>query len=125
MSYQKITLVGNLGKDPEMKTIGNDAMVCKFSVACNEKWKGGEHTEWFSVDVFGAQAEPCLKYLAKGRKVLVEGTLRTNEKDGKRYTSLRASRVVFLGDTAAAARGPSDVPADTSLSALDETEIPF
>lgn len=123
-AYQSVTICGNLGRDPEIRYIEGNS-VTGFSVAVNETWKDKsgqkqEHTEWFNVDVWGGQAEACAKYLAKGRTVLVNGTLRTREyeKDGekKRATSLRAHRVVFLGG------GPSEKGAP---AATDDTDIPF
>lgn len=105
MSYQKIIIEGNLGADPELRTVG-EGCVATLSVAVGEKFKGRngeqkEHTEWFKVQCWGKQGENCAKYLKKGQSVLVEGKNRTRayEKDGeKRYaTDLIADRVVFLG----------------------------
>lgn len=104
--YQRVIVVGNLGKDPEVKFLPSGMAVCSFSVATSRKWKEKasgelkEETEWFNVEVFGAQAEPCGQYLAKGRKVLVEGRMKTNieEKNGvkKYWVKLIADSVKFL-----------------------------
>ncbi len=122
--WHKTVILGNLGKDPEAFGSGDTAR-CRFSVAVNEKWKGGEHTEWYRVVVFGKQAGPCLEYLSKGSMVLVEGTMRTREHKEKYYTDLRAARVQFLDKKKDATRGAaskdtwdeesSDVPADDDL----------
>jgi len=94
MSFNKVILEGNLGKDPETRyTQGGDA-VCNFSVATTERWtKDGEKkekTEWHNIVIFGKLAEIAAKYLRKGFRVLLEGKLQTRkwEKDGvTRYTT--------------------------------------
>lgn len=105
-SLNRVTIIGNLGADPELKYTPASAAVCNFSVATTETWKdkGGEKqekTEWHRIVVWRDLAENCAKYLSKGRAVCVEGKLqtRTYEKDGiKRYTTeIVAHNVVFLG----------------------------
>jgi single-strand DNA-binding protein len=100
----KVMIIGNLGQDPELKTI-NGKSVCNFSVATSEKWtdKQGqkqEKTEWHRVTVWDKIAENCAKYLAKGKKVYVEGKLQTRswEKDGQKHyaTDISANTVQFL-----------------------------
>lgn len=97
MSAQ-IVVFGNLGKDPESRTVGADKVV-KFSVAVNHKRKDQESTSWFNVDVWGKQGDACAEYLHKGSKVMVAGSLeiRTYEKDGEKRTSadIRATQVDF------------------------------
>jgi len=104
-SYNRVTLVGNLGADPELKYAG-DRPVANMSLATTETWKdkGGqkqERTDWHRIVIWGPQAESCAKFLSKGRQCLVEGKIqyRTYEKDGqKKYiTEIQAERVVFLG----------------------------
>jgi single-strand DNA-binding protein len=106
MSFNKVIVVGNLGRDPEMRFTPQGTPVCTFSVATNErrKDKAGEMqdvTTWFRVTVWGKQAETVSKYLTKGRSVYAEGRLHVEEwtdKDGKqRYTlELNASDVRFI-----------------------------
>jgi single-strand DNA-binding protein len=106
MSFNKVIVVGNLGRDPEMRFTPQGTPVCTFSVATNEKRKdkAGEpqdFTTWFRVTVWGKQAETVSKYLTKGRSVYVEGRMHVEEwtdKDGKqRYTlELNASDVRFI-----------------------------
>lgn len=108
MSVNKVILIGNLGRDPELRyTQGGQAMT-NLSVATTRKWRNKqtnemvEETEWHRVAVFGQQAEHCNNYLSKGRMVYVEGRLRTrsyDDKDGiKRYsTEVIADTVQFLG----------------------------
>lgn len=96
MSFNKVILVGNLGRDPELRYTPQGTPVCSFSIATNEKKKdrAGETqdvTTWFRVTLWGRQAETASQYLAKGRPVYIEGRLRTEEwtdKDGKTRQSL-------------------------------------
>ena len=79
--YQRLVLVGNLGRDPEMRYTPNGTAVTSLSVATSRKYTTAdgqqkEETVWFRVSVWGKQAEPCNQYLSKGRKVLVEGWCR-------------------------------------------------
>lgn len=106
MSFNKIIVIGNLGRDPEMRYTPQGTAVCSFSVASNERRKDRQGlqqdvTTWFRVTVWGKQAETASKYLSKGRSVYVEGRLHAGEwtdKDGKpRYTlEINATDVRFL-----------------------------
>jgi single-strand DNA-binding protein len=85
--FQKVTIVGNLGKDPEMRYTPSGQPVTTFNVATNRTWKGenGEtqkETTWFRVSAWGKRAESCNNFLHKGSKVLVEGRL-TPSQNGK------------------------------------------
>lgn len=96
-SVNKVTIIGRLGRDPEMRS-----GVCKLSVATDYKAKSGEeHTEWHRVTCFGKTGELADKYLSKGRQVYIEGRLQTSsyEKNGeKRYsTEIVANEIKFLG----------------------------
>src|SRR5262245_54442705 len=84
MSFNTITIVGYLGRDPELRYTPQGTAVCNFSVATTEKRKNArgemeEHTIWFRVTTWGRQAEVANEYLAKGRQVYVEGRLRLEE----------------------------------------------
>lgn len=106
MSFNKIIVVGNLGRDPELRYTPQGNAVCDFSIATNEKRrdKSGEMqdvTTWFKVTSWGKQAENASKYLSKGRSVYIEGRLRLEEytdRDGKTRFSLEvtASEIQFL-----------------------------
>lgn len=141
-SVNKAIIVGNLGKDPEVKYTTGGQAVANFSVATSDKWadKSGEkqeRTEWHRIVVWGKTAENCAKYLKKGRSVYIEGRIQTREwadKEGqKRYTTeIVASMVQFLGgkgDGAAsdpesdAAEPKSAQPA--SSKAVESDDIPF
>lgn len=120
----KVILVGNLGKDPEVRFTPGGQAVANFSVATNEAWtdkdgKKQERTEWHRIVVWGKQAELCGQYLTKGRQVYLEGRLQTREyeKDGqKKYsTEVVANQVVFLAGDKGKAKAddfgsPDDVP---------------
>lgn len=106
-SVNKAIIIGNLGKNPEVRFTQSGQPVCNFTVATNERWtdKGGqtqERTEWHRIVVWGKQAEHCGQYLTKGRSVYVEGRIQTREwqdKDGKKNytTEIVATNVTFLG----------------------------
>ena len=74
--YQKIIIIGNLGRDPEMRYTPEGNPVTSFSMATSRRFGEKEETTWFRVTVWGKQAESCNQYLFKGSKVLVEGRLR-------------------------------------------------
>ncbi len=103
----KAILVGNLGRDPELRTTPNGQSVVNFTLATSETWtdKSGERverTEWHRIVAWGRTAEMCAQYLSKGRTVYVEGRIQTREwedKDGnKRYTTeINANTVNFIG----------------------------
>ncbi|MGE5215895.1 MAG: single-stranded DNA-binding protein [Chloroflexota bacterium] len=107
MSVNKVILIGNLGKDPEVRFTNSGRAVARFPIATSEVWmdQGGsrqERTEWHNIVVWGKQGESCGQYLAKGRQVFVEGSIRTRSYDDKtgtkRYvTEIVAQRIRFLG----------------------------
>ena len=108
MSVNKVILVGHLGKDPEVRFTNTGSAVANFSMATSDVWndrdgKRQERTEWHNIVVWGKQGELCGQYLAKGRQVYVEGSIRTRSFDdkttgAKRYvTEIVAQRIQFLG----------------------------
>jgi single-strand DNA-binding protein len=102
----KVTLIGNLGADPEMKYTAGGTAICKFRIATTEKFKDREgnqqeRTEWHRIVAWAKLAEICGQYLSKGKQVYIEGSLRTSswdDNDGnKRYmTEVNARDVQFL-----------------------------
>ena len=145
--YQKLTIVGNLGRDPEMRYTQSGQAVCSFSVATNRRWTGSdgqqqEETVWFRVSTWGKRAETCNQYLNKGRLVLCEGRLTVDRETGEprvwqdqngkwrasyemtafevKFIGQRGDSSSFSGDsnTAPAAAGSAD-------SGMTEDEIPF
>src|SRR6185295_10326990 len=107
MSFNKITMVGNVGRDPEFRRLSDGAVVCNFNVAVNEtaRDKGGAPVSsptWFRVTVWGKQAIVCAESLKKGSAVYVAGRLKPKQwedKTGERHVSLevKASDVRFFG----------------------------
>ena len=107
MSFNKIILVGNLGRDPELRYTPQGTPVCNFTLATNERRKdrAGETqdvTTWFRVTLWGRQAETASQYLTKGRPVYIEGRLRVEEwtdREGKaRHTlEVHATDMQFIG----------------------------
>jgi single-strand DNA-binding protein len=123
-------LVGNLGADPEVRTIPGGHTVAKFSVATKDSWtdKSGERqerTEWHRISVWGKTAQICGDYLGKGKKVHIEGRLRTNEWQDKetaqkRYsTEIVADRVLFL-DRRPGSSEQTELPEPPSSGGYDE-----
>lgn len=105
-SVNKVILVGNLGRDPEVRYMPNGEAVCNFSIATTENWKDKsgvkqEKTEWHNIVMYRRLAEIAGEYLKKGRSVYVEGRLQTRkwEKDGvTRYsTEIVADQMQMLG----------------------------
>ena len=86
--YQKIIVIGNLGRDPEMRYMPDGTAVTSFSIATNRRWTDRntgqpvDETTWFRVSVWGRRAEAANQYLAKGNRVLVEGRLRPDPATG-------------------------------------------
>src|SRR5262252_7121838 len=107
MSFNKITIIGYLGRDPEIRHTPQGTPVCNISVATTERRKNVEgeyedHTTWFRVTLWNRQAELANEYLAKGRQVYIEGRLRQEEytdREGARRVSLEvtATEMQFLG----------------------------
>ncbi len=114
-SVNKVILIGNLGKDPEVRHTQGGSAVATFSIATNEAWNNREgqreeRTEWHRVVAFGKLADICGQYLKKGKQVYIEGRLQTrswDDRDGnKRYTTeIVANQMTMLGR---AGEGPSD-----------------
>src|SRR5688572_22934937 len=142
-SVNKVILVGNLGRDAELRYTPGGAAVAKFSLATTEVWtdKSGqrqERTEWHNIDLWGKQAESLNEYLRKGKQVYIEGRLQTDEytdKEGmkRKSTKVRCDRVVLLGGGGGGrgasmdrgdAMGAGSSPAEPSEPLTDD-DIPF
>ena len=136
--YQSITLVGSLGRDPELKYSPSGTPICSMSVATNRKYTGSDgqlvkETLWFRVSVFGKQAEASAQYLKKGSSVLVEGRLTGDiktggpktftKKDGGLGTSFEvaANTVRFLSKSEAASM--SDSGGSDPIHGEDSSEV--
>jgi single-strand DNA-binding protein len=148
-TVNKVIIVGNMGRDAEVRYTPGGAAVATLSLATTDVWndKAGqrqEKTEWHRVVVWGKQAETLAEYLTKGRQIYVEGRLQTrqwDDKDGnKRYTTeIRSDRIVLLGGRGGAGEGgggggdygsPRPTSSDGGGAApgppeLTEDDIPF
>lgn len=133
MSFQKLIIVGNLGRDPEMTYLPDGTAVTKLSVATNRSWNdnsGQKQTEttWFRVSVWRGQAEVAAKYLAKGRQVMIEGRLSPDRETGNPKVFQRndgtsgasyevtCERLVLIGS-----RGEQTEIGDAAPEAVDES----
>ena len=134
MTMNKIIVVGNLGKDPEMRYTPNGQAVTSFSVATNHRYNTSEgeqrdETEWFSVSVFGRQADACNQYLSKGQKVYVDGRIRSRSYQAQsgetRFVmEIRADQVRFLDRAAASDVYPSETD-KSSAEGVEAEDLPF
>lgn len=141
MSFNKIILVGNLGRDPELRYTAQGTPVCSFTMATNErkKDKAGEFqdlTTWFRVSLWGRQAETASQYLTKGRPVYIEGRLRVEDwtdRDGRaRYTlEVHATDMQFIGGVRGEESSPSpraeasSSREDKNTPEISDDDIPF
>ena len=149
--YQKVTIIGNLGRDPEMRYMPDGTPVTSFSVATNRKWTNkdgspGEETIWFRVSAWNKLGEICNQYLAKGRQVFVEGRMTPDKttggprvwqaQDGSWRASyeITAFEVKFLGGAGgggstfppgSTTAPPQQQQQDAGASGMTEDEIPF
>lgn len=150
----KVYLIGNLTRDPEMRSTSTGIPVCNFSIAVNRRFKnaqtGQQETDFFNIVAWRQLAELCSRYLAKGRKVAVFGSIQTRSyeaQDGTKRTAfdIVADEVEFLsapqsagasnGDYHAApspapaaaprAQAPAFAPADAGFTQVDDDELPF
>ena len=133
----KVIIIGNLGRDPEVRYAQSGMAICKLSVAVTERVKDGDAwkdvTEWFRVTVFGKTAENAGQYLQKGRQVYVDGRLKTEkykDKDGVEKTSVEviANTLQFLGGNAAGGtRGeaPAKTDAPPAADGFVDDDLPF
>jgi single-strand DNA-binding protein len=146
MSLNKVMLIGNLGRDPEMRYTQSGDPIANFSLATSERWtdKSGqrqERTEWHRVEVFGKQAQVVRDYCSKGRQIYVEGSVRYDEwtdKEGNKRNTTKirvsgpGSRIVLIGGRGGdggggggggGSRGPSGPPEDDAP--VSDDDVPF
>ena len=130
----KVILIGNLGKDPEVKTTPNGNNVCNFSLATSEKYKDKageiiENTEWHNIVLWNQLADLAGKYLTKGSQIYLEGKIKTRsyEVDGvKKYvTEIYGYKMTFLGGKQSDQQKPIDrvEPAETAKD--EPNDLPF
>ena len=148
----KVYLIGNLTRDPEMRSTSAGIPVCNFSIAVNRRFKnaqtGQQETDFFNIVAWRQLAELCGRYLAKGRKVAVFGSIQTRSyeaQDGSKRTvfDIVADEVEFLSSANAGSapssdyhaavspapvqrqQAPSYAPADSGFTQVDNDELPF
>jgi single-strand DNA-binding protein len=130
-SLNKVMLIGNLGKDPELRYTASGVAVATFSIATNESWKdqdgnAQERTEWHNIVAWRKLAEICGEWLKKGKKVYIEGRLQTRSYDDKntgqkRYiTEIVADNMIML-DTRPS--GEAQAPSVTSYEESGQTGV--
>ncbi len=144
-SVNKVIIVGNLGRDPEVRYMPSGDAIANIAVATTDKWKDKatgdqrESTEWHRISFFGKLAEIASQYLAKGSQVYIEGKLRTRkytDKDGveKFSTEIVADSMQMLGSRTAAtgqqspqapARPRPAAPQSTAHPQYEDDDIPF
>ena len=149
----KVYLIGNLTRDPEMRSTSTGIPVCNFSIAVNRRFRnaqtGQQETDFFNIVAWRQLAELCSRYLAKGRKVAVVGSIQTRSyeaQDGSKRTAfdIVADEVEFLSSANAPSssssdyhaavsapaaprmqQAPSFAPADSGFTQVDDDELPF
>jgi len=125
--YQKFTVVGRLGRDPELRYTPEGTPVCNFNVAVDRpaSKEGEKVTDWFRVIAWRSQAEVCAQYLSKGKLVLVEGRLQIRQyqdSEGRDRTAVEviASRVVFLSP-----KNGNNATAEAEIPEVNDEDVPF
>lgn len=132
-SLNKIMIIGNLGRDPEMRYMPNGTPVTNFSVASGRTYttregERREETEWFRVAAWNQLAETTNQYLTKGQKVYVEGRLRSsewqdNEGNTRHTNEIVANQIIFLDRPGTGESGLGDTVADSGTDSLDSPAI--
>jgi single-strand DNA-binding protein len=128
-SINRVVLVGNLTRDPELRSTAAGTSLCRLRVACNSRWRNSETGDWdekpnfFDVSVFGASAEACSRFLEKGRPVAVDGRLdwhewENDEGERRQAVGVVADNVQFLSSR----QGPAS---DVAEGELEEEAIAF
>jgi single-strand DNA-binding protein len=139
----KVMLIGNLGRDPEVRSTPSGQQVASFTLATNRRWKDKsgqrqEQTEWHNIVVWGKQAEIASQYLSKGKQIYVEGRIQTRSWDDKQTgekkyrTEIVCDNFQMLGqrggdfESAAAPAGPAGHGEDSGLGGgSEDDDIPF
>lgn len=134
-SVNKVILVGNLGKDPEVRTLQSGGKVCNLSIATSERWTdkaSGERkdkTEWHRVVIFDDRlADVCQRYLAKGRKVYIEGSLQTRKWTDQQGAEKFSTEIVlqkFRGELQILDKAEGAPPAGQQPDKQLDDDIPF
>lgn len=137
----KLEIIGNIVRDPESRDVAGDKRVCNFTVACNRKQKdqnGNSIADFFRISAWGKMGENCQKYLAKGRKVAVVGSVSVHpytdsEGNAKANLEVFAEEVEFLSpagqqgqqEQTATAAAPAPAPAPAAYTEVSTEDLPF
>lgn len=129
-SLNRIMLIGNLGRDPEVRYAGGGTAVCNFTLATNESWKdrdgnSQERTEWHKIVAWGKLGEICGEFLAKGKAVYIEGRTQTREwedRDGqkRKTTEVVAHQMIMLAGDSRENGGEPGVTADDARAVFED-----
>ena len=134
MSFNRVIMLGNLTRDPELKFTQHNTQICKFGLACNEKWKdkeGNSREETCFIDcvAFGGLAETINSHFSKGKPILIEGRLQFQQwgaKDGsgkRSKHSITVNNFTFIGGKPEAR--PAAVAAPAEEPEFEDADIPF
>lgn len=132
----KVMIIGNLGRDPEMRYTPSGHPVTTFTVATSRSWNSADgerhtETEWFNIVTWSNLAEICKQYLTKGQQVYIAGRLQTRrweDKEGNKHTTTEivATEMMMLGERRDANHTPAEeVSEEEILSQTNEDEFPF
>lgn len=137
-SLNRVQVIGNLGRDPDVRSFPDGGRIANITIAATEKWKdkqtgqSKEHTEWIKASFVSGLADVAEKYLRKGSQVYVEGSLRTHKwtsKDGvERYsTEIRADKLLLLGSARERNDAPRSHEFESNKSGFDDmdSDIPY
>ncbi|MFW2330747.1 MAG: single-stranded DNA-binding protein [Nitrospinota bacterium] len=135
-SLNKVCLIGNLTRDPELRYTPSGVAIARFGLAMNRKYKAGdelkEEVTFVDIVVWGKQGESCSEYLAKGRQVAIDGRIsysswETNEGTKRSKHEVVAERVIFLGSKSDGGGANRETDSSSSSSAVDENfdDVPF
>jgi single-strand DNA-binding protein len=135
-SLNKVMLIGNLGKDPELRYTTAGVAVATFSLATNESWKDQdgnmqERTEWHNIVAWRKLAEICGEYLRKGKKVYIEGRIQTRSYDDKNtgtkkyVTEIVADSMIMLDGKPMESSSPAPAMEASGTLASKEEDLPF
>ncbi len=134
MGINKVILVGNVGRDPEMKSLPSGTHLCKFSLATTDKRSkdedGNPRTEWHNIVTWGKLAEICDRYVTKGKQLYIEGSIRTRsyEQDGQKkyFTEIHAQTMEMLGSRQGDSSGSRSDQGSVSQGYPDDVDdVPF
>lgn len=127
---ERVEIIGNLVRDPEVREVNGGRNVCSFDVAVNRRVSGRDEARYYNVTAWEKLGEVCAQYLAKGRKVLVSGRpdaqAWTDKKTGEARAAIRitANSVEFLSGANSPADGPAPAKAE-GFTEVDDDELPF